>query len=690
MADPFRPFHVPVSSQPQIAPPFYPSTQNFTTQMMQLQLKIMQERQKNVALKKIVAQNIIAERTRGSYQTQHQLHQPFSFASQPQPNKMHRGNLFERNRNGLHDNNDIIMSQKNNIDPNQLINVPPGNKAPAMSPSDINPTQSNDDYLENELAKFHGSNQSDPVNEEKPKVKFAAAQAQNQKLHSLEERISSIVQETSKLFSSDVDDQLPVSKRKLKQQRAAHIKHKEDVQSLLRNKNTTNFEILPKWKHILLRNNPNPPPYTVMKSVRLWRVISWALVVMVTTPIVDVYKKKKKFLERDKREFKRTLDLFMETFDDYVGKATLVPIHSIVSDPHLDFDIKDIATQKQKLLQLKVRLKGLVTAISSAALPSPSITTFLVSMISDGTYLPEDFLWNFEYKMLDFDRLGAQRAVLVEVDPALAAKVGYKMVIQPPSSSSNEGPEQRPIIVDITRARTILINFLLVRVLIYRVGLTPWQHGVSAQPVNRNIRRTVLNLRVLMTLFYMLLRLINDRLPSLGGGASNADTKHKAHLQQSTKTGGLAAGRLLSVKHLNVAVQDEEEDIKIGDDSTADSKAPLNPQESSGPQGILKSVLKLAGFADTTPGFEVFKKDSIEFLFLQPKTANYCSLEHLRSLLMPVAYMSKLEAVTNDWFDELVPALSDWAQRLTEHVVLSAYAAKLKQGTEEGSERTTS
>ncbi|RYH26661.1 hypothetical protein EON65_14350 [archaeon] len=109
-------------------------------------------------------------------------------------------------------------------------------------------------------------------------------------------------------------------------------------------------------------------------------------------------------MDRDKKEFKRTLDLFMETFDDYMGKATHVPIHSIVSDTNLDFEIKDVVLQKQKLLQLKVRLKGLVTAVASAALPSPSIITFLVSMISDGTYLPEDFLWSCEFNMLDFDR----------------------------------------------------------------------------------------------------------------------------------------------------------------------------------------------------------------------------------------------------------------------------------------------
>lgn len=184
-----------------------------------------------------------------------------------------------------------------------------------------------------------------------------------------------------------------------------------------------------------------------------------------------------------------------------------------------------------------------------------------------------------------------------------------------------------------------------------------------------------------MTLFYMLLRVINDKLPSLATTNATQESKH------AIKGNGLTVGRLLSVKQPHVTIDDQDEQHDE-DSGTLDNKAHSVLQESTtGPQGLLKSVLKLAGFADTTPGFEVFKKDSIEFLFLQPKTANYCSFEHLQTLLLPPAYMNKLQAVANDWFDELIPPLSDWAQRLTEHVVQSSYAAKFKQGVEEKSTR---
>lgn len=251
--------------------------------MMQLQLKILQERQKNVALKKMVAQNIISQNNNAS---KPQSYQP---ASQNEHSNLQVNHRPEFVRRDMHGNKRLQGIAKELT--HHSVTSPSSSH---LGPSDVNNDAMNptDEYIHNEVSNIQNGNQDELKKDEKPaRVKFMAAQPNNQKLHSLQEQITSIVQETTKLFSSDVDDQLPVSKRKLKQQRAAHIKHKQDVQSLLQTKNTTNFEILPKWKHVQLRNNPNPPSYTLIKSARLWRIVAWALVVMVTTPIVDVYKK---------------------------------------------------------------------------------------------------------------------------------------------------------------------------------------------------------------------------------------------------------------------------------------------------------------------------------------------------------------------------------------------------------------
>ncbi|RYH26662.1 hypothetical protein EON65_14355 [archaeon] len=257
--------------------------------MMQLQLKILQERQKNVALKKLVAQNIIAQS--GTHSQQQYFQSPQPMPQLPQHNMLSKHHL-EHIRHGVHANNDNMMLQNGDFASVQHKTSAPGNSNSHTNPSHISSSVHSDEgYILNELSKLQSGNQDELAKEDKPRVRFLQAQPNNQKLHSLQEQITSIVQETTKLLSNDVDDQLPFNKRKQKQQRAAHIKHKQDVQSLLRNKNTTSLEILPKWKHMQLKNNSNPPPYTVMKSVRLWRIVAWSLVVMVTTPIVDVYKK---------------------------------------------------------------------------------------------------------------------------------------------------------------------------------------------------------------------------------------------------------------------------------------------------------------------------------------------------------------------------------------------------------------
>jgi hypothetical protein len=280
---------------------------SFNLQMMKLQMRILYARQTNVQHKQILAKNII-NRNNSYMQTVND----------------NSSEQLVRHRDEYHDGNGIQqspLSQKPNSRREEK------NQTPLSSydkKPDINAgNNSIDDELDALLASnsevYHAPSKSRP----KKPMHF------NQKLHTLSEEMAQAVGENSKLLTTALDDQLPVNKRKQKEKRAAHARHRQDIESQLQNQPVSAVEILPKWKH-LLNNNFHPAPNKVMKSYRLFRAIAWAVVHMITNPIISINRRKSKYIERDKREFKHTLDLFTETLDDWMGKLIQLPLASIV------------------------------------------------------------------------------------------------------------------------------------------------------------------------------------------------------------------------------------------------------------------------------------------------------------------------------------------------------------------------
>jgi hypothetical protein len=79
-------------------------------------------------------------------------------------------------------------------------------------------------------------------------------------------------------------------------------------------------------------------------------------------------------------------------------------------DNTLDFEPQPYPTEsksqgnfKLRMLQLKVRLKGILHGLCTAGMPPDNITDFFVSLISDENFFPATYLWKCESDYLDFN-----------------------------------------------------------------------------------------------------------------------------------------------------------------------------------------------------------------------------------------------------------------------------------------------
>lgn len=627
--------------------------QTYQVQMMQLHMRILEARKVNIEQKRRIAQAILANRS--SIVPELPVVQP---AVIPQLNS-------------------LVSSHTPPVDRVSKLST-------GASPADISVPIIRSRSGSESMRELESSEYKPKSSREQAPSEVMALPRQNygvnQKLHSLSEVVSSTVDDYSMQLKTAINDQLPINKRNKVARQAAQARHKQDIESLLQNKGNQRIEILPRWKHLHLYNNANPNPATVLRPYRLFRVIAWAIAYIITGPLLGRFKRRLKHRERDRRELKRTIDLFVENVDDWIGKSVQLPLSTIVQDASLDFDPKDTyGTLRARMLQLKVRIRAIIQNICTMPMPPPHITTYLSTLVTDGNYFPDEFLWLCENTAFDFDRLGATRGMIVEVDPLFVSRSKYTSQVQVTDEQPSDGasPEVKVKVVDVTKARALLVNFLLVRVLIFRLGLTPWHCGLCSPPANRHTRRVVANLRILSTLLYKIARIAsNGLLPPVPENNTMGDiTEQVKPNKKANDSKGFAAGRLLSLGQ--TADNTDSPDQDKGDDHNADQAE--NPEVDS--KGIASTILRMIGLHDR-PGREVFKQDSIEFLLIQPKTVTYCSLETLHALLLSDGQLGGIDALANEWIDDLIEPLNTWFQHLVDHIVSYQHISSRKENAD--------
>lgn len=87
--------------------------------------------------------------------------------------------------------------------------------------------------------------------------------------------------------------------------------------------------------------------------------------------------------------------MFADGCDDWLGKLIKVTLVSVENDSTLDFEPTDSFVHnrnmplKQRMLQLKIRIKSIIDAITTTELPNHFVE-LLVAMIDDGNYFSKN------------------------------------------------------------------------------------------------------------------------------------------------------------------------------------------------------------------------------------------------------------------------------------------------------------
>ncbi|EQC36464.1 hypothetical protein, variant [Saprolegnia diclina VS20] len=191
------------------------------------------------------------------------------------------------------------------------------------------------------------------------------------------------------------------------------------------------------------------------------------------------------------------LDVYSEAIRSWLAKDMRLPILSILQDPTLVLSMRPPATSLKKkfggllarkqasapesLLQLKVRIKGLVDAlVKTTEKPIPkAILQFLAKLTCDGAYFPPNYLSPPERTGLEFNALGATRNMATD-----------------------------------TRFDLVTIGFVFGRVVVPYVVLQPWTSGIGGRA--RPPKQVEANLKLVATSLYVLCMRLVPLLPEPG------------------------------------------------------------------------------------------------------------------------------------------------------------------------------
>jgi hypothetical protein len=582
-----------------------------------------------------------------------------------------------------------------------------------------------------------------PDNEPTPVVPAAAAPARRQLrtlVSDLAQQVSSVQQtmQQDRQQHLSLAEQLREQKKLEKTRLLASLQQQKQQQQLSQQNNGADeaaeaaLPILPRWRHLLLGHKLPLPAASLMKMKRLWRAVAFALVCVVVVPQRRALHRKQQRRDKAAKDCARSLRIFVEGCEEWLGKRVALPLQSIVDDASLDFDLRNLPSHLKKaalsgpqqqqlekhLVPLKVRFKALVQALTSSiatgtatadgtaatapALPSAKATAFLVGLIDDDNYFPDDFLFACEDAVVSKSSLGGTRGIvapaeteddaarfskaletqlraggpsslseaLLAAERRLVVPVQIEIARKRPSEAPAAGPHDAVTppaavlrrFVHTGAVRMLLLDTLLVRVLVTRIVLTPWHTQVSKPPQNRHTRRVTANLRTLASLCYALARRLNPALPT------REDVLAKVQVQTAVASAAATADG----SDVASAAAAASADAATAATATAAGASKAAAATAAGGKGMFGALLKLTGFADTTPGHEDFQAGSVEYALLAPRFSPYETLEETMKLLLPrgqVFPSTAVHDVLDGWLEELAPVVRQWLDAVTTHVL---------------------
>ena len=237
---------------------------------------------------------------------------------------------------------------------------------------------------------------------------------------------------------------------------------------------------------------------------------------MFVRPKLAIKARKQQFKDKESHDFRRTLDEFCDPVCIWMGKIIKNPIESIANDRSLNFVPKrpnalvPPTLSKQKFLQLKVRIKALIKCIVHSDMPEETITKFFVSLTDDDNYFYAGFLYEDEESNFELNEHGGTRGMVRQIEnkedrsPETACNKGELII--------GESWHRRK--VDASRARKLILNYLLVRILIHHCLLSPWHYHICKKP-RADAKETLDNFRVIASIVYKIVLKVNPSLVPL-------------------------------------------------------------------------------------------------------------------------------------------------------------------------------
>lgn len=186
------------------------------------------------------------------------------------------------------------------------------------------------------------------------------------------------------------------------------------------------------------------------------------IIALYIRPKLNIKKRNLVSKTANREDLSRTINLYSDACDAWLGKLIKVPLLSLDQDPSLDFTLIEMVRLqplKHRMLQLKVRVKTIVESIVNSEKPHDHIINFLVKLVDDGNYFKSGFLYNFEKKIFEFNEMGATRNMCYII----------------PNNDNNKDKEKnknRHIIyvgdkikrrIDATRIKILVRDFIMIR-----------------------------------------------------------------------------------------------------------------------------------------------------------------------------------------------------------------------------------
>ncbi len=391
-------------------------------------------------------------------------------------------------------------------------------------------------------------------------------------------------------------------------------------------RNTTLYK-MPKWRHLSL-GNTNPDPALILKGKRLFHVIAWGITVVFIRPKLAAHKKRLQSKRKEKSELLKAILLYMDVWDNLMAKACKQSLSSVFTDKQLDFNLNISNTRRlnERVLQIKVRIKGIIAGITSSPTLPNNMLDFLVTFTESGNYYPKKFLYAYESNNLLFDKYGATTEMLQHVSSMV---------------NKNTILVDKHTYLDATNVRSVTLAFILIKILINRIILSPWTVGVCGIPQDR---KTIYNFRVIASIMYEILRVVDPNIPPV-------TPKGSASIAANVIPGNDDDGDNDEVSKLVIKVKSN-----VKNDFDEDKKD----------ESFKNFFTSLVGIKSTAGNDDDERLVTSALISARPK---FSSLEELHSYLIPASNFIQAKSLLDPWIFEFAGLIEKWLNSVIQSVI---------------------